>query len=170
MGTDTSNIELRSKKTSSLLASRPPWIIRHGISIVFLAMALLLSAAAFVTYPKYESGTATVTNGGKVVNILIEYDKRHEIHPGQKTMVEIAGYPAGEYGYARCEITSVGTEVVAISGKNYFVATATVKQLPADITLSDGQKGTATIQTHQGSILSHLAKYRTTVSKFETED
>ena len=170
MGTDTSNIELRSKKTSSLLASRPPWIIRHGISIVFLAMALLLSAAAFVTYPKYESGTATVTNGGKVVNILIEYDKRHEIYPGQKTMVEIAGYPAGEYGYARCEITSVGTEVVAISGKNYFVATATVKQLPADITLSDGQKGTATIQTHQGSILSHLAKYRTTVSKFETED
>lgn len=159
MGTNADNIELRSKKTSSLLASRPPWIIRHGISIVFLAMALLLSAAAFVTYPKYESGTATVTNGGKVVNILIEYDKRHEIHPGQKTMVEIAGYPASEYGYARCEITSVGTEVVAISGKNYFVATATVKQLPADIALSDGQKGTANIQTHQGSILSYLTKH-----------
>ena len=159
METNAANIELRSKKTSSLLASRPPWIIRHGISIVFLAMALLLFAAAFVTYPKYESGTATVTNGGKVVNILIEYDKRHEIHPGQKTMVEIAGYPASEYGYARCEITSVGTEVVAISGKNYFVATATVKQLPADITLSDGQKGTADIQTHQGSILSYLTKH-----------
>lgn len=159
METNAANIELRSKKTSSLLASRPPWIIRHGISIVFLAMALLLFAAAFVTYPKYESGTATVTNGGKVVNILIEYDKRHEIHPGQKTMVEIAGYPASEYGYARCEITSVGTEVVAISGKNYFVATATVKQLPADIALSDGQKGTADIQTHQGSILSYLTKH-----------
>lgn len=158
MGTDTSNIELRSKKTSSLLASRPPWIIRHGISIVFLAMALLISTAAFVTYPKYESGSATVTNGGMDVKILIEYDKRHEIHPGQKTMVEIAGYPAGECGRAQCEIISVGTEVVAISGKNYFVATATVKHLPSGIKLSDGQKGTATIQTHQGSILSYLAK------------
>lgn len=158
MGTDTSNIELRSKETSSLLASRPPWIIRHGISIVFLAMALLISAAAFVTYPKYESGSATVTNDGKVMNILLEYGKRHEIHPGQKAMVEITGYPAGECGRAQCEIISVGTEVVAISGKNYFVATATVKHLPSGIKLSDGQKGTATIQTHQGSILSYLAK------------
>lgn len=158
MGTDTSNIELRSKKTSSLLASRPPWIIRHGISIVFLAMALLLSAAAFVTYPKYESGFATVTNGGIGVKILIEYGKLHEIHPGQKAMVEIARYPAGEYGFAQCEITSVGTEVVAISWKNYFAATATVKHLPAGMALSDGQKGTATIQTHQGSILSYLTK------------
>lgn len=158
METDAANIELRSKKTSSLLASRPPWIIRHGISIVFLAMALLFSAAAFVAY-KCESGTATVTNGGNCIEILLEYDKRHEIHPGQKTMVEIAGYPASEYGYARCEITSVGTEVVAISGKKHFVATATVKQLPTDIALSDGQKGTANIQTHQGSILSYLTKH-----------
>lgn len=158
MGTDTSNIELRSKKTSSLLASRPPWIIRHGISIVFLAMALLISAAAFVTYPKYESGTATVTNDGKVMNILLEYGKRHEIHTGQKAMVEIAGYPAGECGRAQCEITSVGSEVVAISGKNYFVVTATVKQLPTGMALSDGQKGTATIQAHQGSLLSYLTK------------
>lgn len=159
MGTNADNIELRSKKTSSLLASRPPWIIRHGISIVFLAMALLFSAAAFVAYPKCESGTATVTNGGNCIEILLEYGKRHKIRPKQKTMVEIDGYPANEYGRVQCEITSVGSEVVAISGKNYFVATATVKHLPANIALSDGQKGTANIQTHQGSILSYLTKH-----------
>ena len=122
-------------------------------------MALLFSASAFITYPKYESGTATVANGGETVEILIEYGKRHEIHPGQKAMVEITGYPAGEYGRAQCEITSAGTGVVAISGKNYFTATAAVKQSPHGMTLSDGQEGTASIQTHQSSILSYLTKH-----------
>ena len=55
------NIELRSESVQEILGRPPRWIIRWGISIIFIIVAGLVVDSYFFKYPDVLTATITVT-------------------------------------------------------------------------------------------------------------
>lgn len=75
-------IILRNEAVTEILAAPPKWIIRWGISIVFLLILIFLLLSALIRYPDTLTGNATLTtlnptvtllakNNGKITSLLI---------------------------------------------------------------------------------------------------
>jgi HlyD family secretion protein len=56
------NIELRSESVQEILSRPPRWIIRWGISIIFVVVAGLVASSYFFKYPDIITATITVTS------------------------------------------------------------------------------------------------------------
>jgi len=55
------NIELRSESVQEILGRPPRWIIRWGISLIFIVVAGLVIGSYFFKYPDVIQATITVT-------------------------------------------------------------------------------------------------------------
>ena len=58
--TSPENIELRSESVQEILGRPPRWIIRWGISIIFIIVAGLVVGSYFFKYPDVLTATITV--------------------------------------------------------------------------------------------------------------
>jgi multidrug efflux pump subunit AcrA (membrane-fusion protein) len=56
------DIELRSESVQEVLSNPPSWILRYGISIIFMIMTFTLIGSWFVKYPDIISAKAVVTS------------------------------------------------------------------------------------------------------------
>jgi multidrug resistance efflux pump len=56
------DIELRSESVQEVLSNPPVWIVRYGISIIFIIMILTLLGSWFVKYPDIITAKAVVTS------------------------------------------------------------------------------------------------------------
>jgi len=56
------DIELRSESVQEVLSNPPAWILRYGISIIFIIMLLTLIGSWFVKYPDIISAKAVITS------------------------------------------------------------------------------------------------------------
>jgi len=59
------NIDTRSSQMQAVLGYIPKWIVRFGISLVLLILALLLILAAFIAYPERITAPVTIYRGAK---------------------------------------------------------------------------------------------------------
>jgi len=59
--TTPDNIELRSESVQEILGRPPRWIISWGISVIFIAVAVLIVGSYFFKYPDILTATITVT-------------------------------------------------------------------------------------------------------------
>lgn len=77
------NIELRSESVQEILSNPPSWIIRWGITIVFIALLFVVMISFFVKYPDFITSQVTITTqnppekiearvNGKLENVMIE--------------------------------------------------------------------------------------------------
>ena len=54
-------IELRSEEVQEILGRIPHWIIRWGITVIFLTMAVILAGSWFFQYPDIIESSLVVT-------------------------------------------------------------------------------------------------------------
>lgn len=87
------HIDLRSEEVQEVLSNPPKWIVRWGITIIFLSILLIIIVSWMVKYPDFISTTIKVTTdtpiekieaqtGGRIVNLLVKDQqkvKRNEV-------------------------------------------------------------------------------------------
>ncbi len=84
---EENDIQIKTEEVNELLTTVPGWIMRYGISLIFLAMAASLITASFLKYPdKLVAQTVVTTlnpparllskSNGKVSQILIHNNER----------------------------------------------------------------------------------------------
>ncbi|MRR08797.1 HlyD family efflux transporter periplasmic adaptor subunit [bacterium] len=62
--------ELRSESVQEILSHIPHWIIRWGITVIFLTVALLVAAAWVIKYPDLVAARVTVTTAQPPIGVL----------------------------------------------------------------------------------------------------
>ena len=67
---DTKKIELRSDDFQEILESIPHWILRWGITIVFIVTLILIIGSLIFKYPDTISGSVTLTGTNPVTEIV----------------------------------------------------------------------------------------------------
>lgn len=63
-------IEIKTEEVNELLTAVPKWIVRWGISIIFLIMLLALSLSFFIRYPDTLSSKAVITTTNPPVTLI----------------------------------------------------------------------------------------------------
>lgn len=78
-----SNIELRSESVQEVLSNPPSWIIRWGITVVFLSLLMVIAISIFVRYPDFITSQVVITTqnptekieartNGKLERVLVQ--------------------------------------------------------------------------------------------------
>ena len=63
-------IEIKTEEVNELLTAVPKWIVRWGISVIFLLMLLALSASVFIRYPDTLSAKTVITTNNPPVTLV----------------------------------------------------------------------------------------------------
>jgi len=86
------NLELRSEAVQNIIGYIPHWIIRWGITVIFLIVLVLLVGSWFFKYPDVITSTIIVTtepppasivakSSGKMANLLVQNNQA--VHAGE---------------------------------------------------------------------------------------
>ncbi|MBA3706128.1 MAG: HlyD family efflux transporter periplasmic adaptor subunit [Bacteroidetes bacterium] len=67
-------IEIKTEEVNELLTAVPKWIVRWGISIIFLMMVLALSLSFFIKYPDTLSAATIITTVNPPVTLISKTD------------------------------------------------------------------------------------------------
>lgn len=125
------NIEIRSENVRKIIGQIPPIIIRSGITVIGLVIALLLTVAAFIPYPDTLKAKVTVENyNNEYINVkgTLPYSSVNRVKEGMNVEIEFEGFSAREYGYQHGTISSVSSEVITDGTENYFSFHITLKK------------------------------------------
>ena len=96
------DIELRSEQVRKIIGQIPPLLVRSGIGVIGIIMALLLAVAAFVPYPETAECDITLTDiqqGQVSATGELPYACITQVSTGMKAEIELEGYTSKEYGY-----------------------------------------------------------------------
>lgn len=142
---ENKDIELRSEQVRKIIGQIPPVLIRSGIGIIGIIVALLLAIAAFVPYPETTESDIILTSIREKQVIAtgeLSYDYITQIKPGMKAKIELEGYINKEYDYLQGTVTTVSPQTINRDGRNYFKFTLLLKEVPF---MQEGMKGKASI-------------------------
>ncbi|PWL40242.1 secretion protein HlyD [Flagellimonas aquimarina] len=89
-------INLRSEEVQEILTNPPSWIVRWGITLIFLFTCIILTLSFLIKYPEYVSANVIVTTkrptekliarySGQIDTIFIE--NRDTVQSGQKLVI-----------------------------------------------------------------------------------
>lgn len=83
------NIELRSEKVRSIIGQIPPWIIRSGISVIFLVVVALLIGSYHFKYPYTITTTVEfVKKDNSIIGIIkIPANEISKVKKGQEVEI-----------------------------------------------------------------------------------
>lgn len=153
---ENKGIELRSEQVRKIIGQIPPALIRSGISIIGIIIALLLAVAAFVPYPETVEDEIILseTREGQAFAIgKLPYSYISRIKTGMKVEIELEGYTSKEYGYQKGDITSISPQIINQNGQNYFSFTLSLKEIPF---MQKGMKGKASIILSKKTLLKRI--------------
>ncbi|MBN1986627.1 MAG: HlyD family efflux transporter periplasmic adaptor subunit [Prolixibacteraceae bacterium] len=71
---DIDKIEIRSEEVQEIMGTPPEWIIRRGISIIFLVIFVLLGGSYFYKYPDIIKARVTILSENPPVSIVARAD------------------------------------------------------------------------------------------------
>ena len=82
------NSKLRSETVQEILNSRPNWIIRWGITIIFLLIVATLIVASYIYYPNTRElhGKIRINDG----NVILYSDQHADVSANQKATLYIS--------------------------------------------------------------------------------
>lgn len=63
---NTTNINLRSDEISEIMGIPPKWLVRWGITIIFIVIAIIFTGSAFFRYPDIVTAKVTITSENPV--------------------------------------------------------------------------------------------------------
>jgi hypothetical protein len=118
-------IELRSEKTRNLIGKMPSYLIRNGMTVVFVVMVLLLIGTYFIPYPDtvyVEIKIISRDCAGKTFKGmgLIPYQYIASVNEGMKIIVELEGYTKSEYNSVEGIINVKENKIIEHNGQNHF--------------------------------------------------
>lgn len=152
------DIELRSEQVRKIIGQIPPALIRCGISIIGLIVAVLLAATALVPYPETIESDITLSNinGNQALAAgELPYSYISRIKTGMKVIIEFEGYSNNEYSSQQGYIEAVFPEVIRVNGHNYFNFTLAIKE---NSFMQKGMKGRASIILSDKTLLERVLK------------
>ena len=150
------DIELRSEQVRKIIGQIPPLLVRSGIGVIGIIMALLLAVAAFVPYPETAECDITLTDiqqGQVSATGELPYASITQVSTGMKAEIELEGYTSKEYGYLQGTVTTVSTRIISRNGHNYFSFTLSLKEVPF---MQKGMKGKASIILSEKTLLGRI--------------
>ncbi|WP_421920336.1 HlyD family efflux transporter periplasmic adaptor subunit [Marinifilum sp.] len=121
------NIELRSEKVRNIIGQIPSWIIRSGITVIFVVVIFLLTGSYFFHYPDKVEGKAYLqidSIGLFFAKVNVPYRCIGKIAEGQNVNVELEGYPVNKFGLLKGNITKIVPYPLEENGESYFVVQA----------------------------------------------
>lgn len=153
---ENKDIELRSEQVRKIIGQVPPMLIRSGIGVIGLIVALLLAVAAFVPYPETADTDITLTgirNGQAIATAELPYACITQIKPGMKAEIELEGYTSKEYGYLQGTVINVSPRTVSHNGHNYFCFTLSLQEAPF---MQQGMKGKVSVILSEKTLLKRI--------------
>lgn len=92
MPENLNDIELRSESVQEILSNPPSWLVRWGITVIFIVLLMVLAISYFVKYPDFINSQVVITTlnppekieartSGKIEGVLIE--NHQNVHSGQ---------------------------------------------------------------------------------------
>lgn len=154
---ENKDIELRSEQVRRIIGQVPPMLVRSGIGIISLIVALLLAVAAFVPYPETADTDITLTgirNGQAIATAELPYACIMQINPGMKAEIELEGYTSKEYGYLQGTVTNVSPRIISRDGgNNYFCFTLSLQEVPF---MQQGMKGKVSVILSEKTLLKRI--------------
>lgn len=151
-------IELRNEQVRKIIGQIPPTLVRSGISIIGVIIALLLAVAAFVPYPETVESDITLSDiyKGQAFAIgQLPYSYISQVKKNMKAEIELEGYTDDESRYPTGHIETISPEVISNNGQNYFQITLTLKEVPF---MQKGMKGKASIILSKKTLLKKMLK------------
>ena len=155
---ENKDIELRSEQVRKIIGQVPPMLVRSGIGLIGLIVAMLLAVAAFVPYPETADTDITLTgirDGQATATAELPYACITQIKPGMKAEIELEGYTSKEYGYLQGTVTNVSHRIISRDGGNNFSFTLS---LQATSFLQEGMKGKASVILSEKTLLGRIAE------------
>lgn len=70
MECEKEKIELRTKEIDVILGHTPNWLIKYGISVIFLGIMMLLIGSMFFPYPETIEGHVYITSVNPPISVL----------------------------------------------------------------------------------------------------
>lgn len=154
---ENKDIELRSKQVRKIIGQVPPILVRSGISVIGLIVALLLAVAAFVPYPETADTDITLTDtqdGQVLATGELPYTCITQIKPGMKAEIELEGYTSKEYGYRQGTVTNVSPRIISRDGgNNYFSFTLSLQEATF---MQQGMKGKVSVILSEKPLLKRI--------------
>ena len=154
---ENKDIELRSEQVRRIIGQVPPMLVRSGIGIIGLIVALLLAVAAFVPYPETADTDITLTgirNGQAIATAELPYACITQINPGMKAEIELEGYTSKEYGYLQGTVTNVSPRIISRDGgNNYFCFTLSLQEAAF---MQQGMKGKVSVILSEKTLLKRI--------------
>ena len=176
---ETSDFELQSKEMQEIIGRVPPWIVRSGITLVFLVVMLLLAGSWIFRYPDTIPASIIIKNNhsqslskSKNKNLSYSFDKEQldgelyissryisRINIGQKVLIELDKYSYEDYG----KITGIIDSVSDLPNENFYVAlvgfpNGLITNYNKEISINDALKGSAEIVTEDIRFLQRILK------------
>ncbi|MBQ6755197.1 MAG: hypothetical protein IJR03_08385 [Bacteroidales bacterium] len=108
-------IELRSAPVQEILSRPPKWIIRYGISIIFVVIATIFVGSYFIKYPEIIKGKIEFINKHQA-KITVPISNSGKIENGQTINIKLDNYPYMEYGMIKVKID----KLKLIKNKNVY--------------------------------------------------
>lgn len=149
-------IELRSEHVRKIIGQIPPVLVRSGISIIGIIVALLLAVAAFIPYPETIESDITLSGiyRGQAFAIgQLPYAYISQVKKNMKVEIELEGYTTEECRYPTGRIETILPKVISNNGQNYFRITLTMKEMPF---MQKGMKGEASIILSNKTLLRRI--------------
>lgn len=153
---DYEKIELRSEKIRHIIGQVPSRIIRSGITILSIIVALMLAVSYYIPYPETLSTTSVFANN-REVELFIPYSEITRIKTGLPVLLELEGYPKNQFGVLRGSIAALDSTIVTIGGINYFCATVPLEKKEIELLKPvKGMKAMALITVNKQTIFQRI--------------
>ncbi|MEM1319139.1 MAG: HlyD family secretion protein [Bacteroidota bacterium] len=153
------NFEIRSREVQDVLGRPPAWIIRAGISLVLVILALFVLLSFILKFPElvyadfeitqYTTAQQAAVDGNSspfvLGNIYINQEDIRKIAPKQEVRILVDGFPKSEYGYLVGEILEVADSLNAGQQLRASVSITFEEEESPNIPLKVGMHGDAMI-------------------------
>lgn len=157
MGNNTDNIELRSDKVRSIIGQIPPWIVRSGISVIFLVIVVLMVGSYYFKYPYIITTTVEFSkkDNSFVGVVRIPANEISKIHKGQTVEIMFDNVKNMNNTTFSSKLKAVSTKLTISENIGYYKA---VIDKIDGIELTKTTKGIAIIKTEEISFLDRILK------------
>src|SRR5690606_18361550 len=94
--TKQDNLEVRSEEVQEILTNPPSWIVRWGISLIFMFVCIVVSLSFMIKYPDFVTAKVLVTTKQPTEQVISRYsgqlekifiNNRDTVEVGQKLAV-----------------------------------------------------------------------------------
>ena len=155
-------IDLHSKEVQELMGRMPSWLIRNGIVMVILLLAVLLAGSWVYKYPDVIVAPVVVTAASNDSNTFIgsvqlKMNPSGKVQVGQRVNLKFANYPYMEYGAVKGIVGKISS---VPNGDSYALEV----NIPGQMVSTFGKKlefqqelkGTAEIITEERRLLDRI--------------